>query len=180
MQATTIEGQNHCALHTKFHVSDSPNTHNHITSDGRSKRAWSYCVLCIPFILSGSPNQCWLHTCDACLITTWRLGLRAPLVVRNKFVLLTGKVLRTLTTTTWKRMIELKINISKTIAGHWLVYAWPGACYAMHWILWYFQVELCSILHVLRLCIWVNLSHLYKHNKLKYERNSVCRKHHVV
>ena len=34
-------------------------------------------------------------------------------------------------------------------------------------------MELCSILHVVRLCVWVNLSHLYKHNKLKYERNSV-------
>ena len=40
-------------------------------------------VLCIPFILSGSSNECWLHTCDACVITTWRLGLRAPLVARN-------------------------------------------------------------------------------------------------
>ena len=93
---------NHCALRTKFHESDSQNMRNHITSDRRSKRSWSYCVLCIPFILSGSPNQCWLHTCDACLITTWRLGLRAPLVARNKFVLLTSKVaiVRTLTTTT--------------------------------------------------------------------------------
>ena len=41
-------------------------------------------VMSIPFILSGSPNECWLHTCDACVITNWRLGLRAPLVVRNK------------------------------------------------------------------------------------------------
>ena len=32
------------------------------------------------FILSGSPNECWLHTCDACARTIWRLGLRAPLV----------------------------------------------------------------------------------------------------
>ena len=34
-------------------------------------------------------NECWLHTCDACLITTWRLGLRAPLVALvacNKFL----------------------------------------------------------------------------------------------
>ena len=31
----------------------------------------------IPFIPSESPNECWLHTCDACLITTWRLGLQA-------------------------------------------------------------------------------------------------------
>ena len=67
-----------CALR-KFHVTDSQNTRDQITSDRRSKRAWSNCVLCIPFILSGSPNECWLHTCDACVTTTWRLGLRAPL-----------------------------------------------------------------------------------------------------
>ena len=30
--------------------------------------------------LSGSPNECWLHTCDACIITIWRLELQAPLV----------------------------------------------------------------------------------------------------
>ena len=29
-------------------------------------------------------NECWLHTCDACVITTCRLGLRAPLVARNE------------------------------------------------------------------------------------------------
>ena len=33
---------------------------------------------CLPFILSGSPNECWIHTCDACIITTWRLGLQVP------------------------------------------------------------------------------------------------------
>ena len=32
------------------------------------------------FILSGSPNECWLDTCDACVMKTWRLGLRAPIV----------------------------------------------------------------------------------------------------
>ena len=26
---------------------------------------------------------CWPHTCDACVTTTWRLGLKAPLVARN-------------------------------------------------------------------------------------------------
>ena len=39
------------------------------------------CILCIPLILNGSPNECWLHKYDACvIITTRRLGLRAPLV----------------------------------------------------------------------------------------------------
>ena len=62
----------------KFHVTDSQD------NDRRSKRAWSKCVLCIPFILSRSPNECWLHTCDSCVITSWRLGLPAPLVARKK------------------------------------------------------------------------------------------------
>ena len=55
-------------------------TRDQITSNRRSKHAWSNYVICIPFILSGSPNERWLHKCNACVITPWRLGLRAPLV----------------------------------------------------------------------------------------------------
>ena len=75
MLATTIIGQNHCALH-KFHARDSQDTCDQITMecDRKSKRAWWYCLLCIPFILSGGANEGWLHTCDACVISTWRLG----------------------------------------------------------------------------------------------------------
>ena len=62
---------------------------DHITSETcrKSKCVWSKCVLCIPYILSGNPNECWLHTCtcDRFVITTWRLGLWAPLVTRNYF-----------------------------------------------------------------------------------------------
>ena len=76
----------HCALR-KFYVTDGQNTRDKITRDRRSKRAWSNCVFCIPFILGGSPNECWLHTCDACVITTWRLGLRAPLVACNDWLM---------------------------------------------------------------------------------------------
>ena len=56
-----------------------------ITRGRRPKCVWSNCVLCIPFIVSGRPNEWWPHTCDACVITTWRLGLRTPLdfVARN-------------------------------------------------------------------------------------------------
>ena len=42
--------------------------------------------MCIPFILSGSPKnlkKSWLHVCRARAITTWRIGLRAPLFARN-------------------------------------------------------------------------------------------------
>ena len=46
--------------------------------------AWSNYVLCIPFILSGGLNESLLHTHDACIITIWRLGLRAPLVTRHQ------------------------------------------------------------------------------------------------
>ena len=59
----------------RFLVTDVRHTPDQITRGRRSKRAWSDCVLCIPFILSGSPNKCWLHTCDACVITTWRFWI---------------------------------------------------------------------------------------------------------
>ena len=45
------------------------------------KRARLDCVLCILFIVSGSPNERWLHTCQACVIVTWRL--QASPVARN-------------------------------------------------------------------------------------------------
>ena len=35
------------------------NARDQISSNRRSERAWSKCVLCIPYILSGSPNECW-------------------------------------------------------------------------------------------------------------------------
>ena len=69
----------------RFHETDSQNACDHIARDRRSRRTWSNCVLCIPFILSGSPNRCRRNTCDACVITTWRWGWRAPLVARNDF-----------------------------------------------------------------------------------------------
>ena len=72
----------------KFHVTDIQNTRDQITRVKRSKGAWSNCVLFISFIFSGSPNECWLHTCDACVIATWRLGLQAPLVARNDSTLI--------------------------------------------------------------------------------------------
>ena len=72
----------HYALR-KFHMTDNQNTRDQITSDRKSNSMWSNCILCIPFILSGSLNECWLHTSDASVITTWRFGLWAPVVPRN-------------------------------------------------------------------------------------------------
>ena len=40
-------------------------------------------VMCIPFILSGSPNKCWLHTCDAWSLTTWPGLLEAWLLLTS-------------------------------------------------------------------------------------------------
>ena len=56
-------------------------TRDQITSETRSKRGWSNCVMCIPFILTVEVQS---NTgCDACVTTTWRLGLRSPLVTRT-------------------------------------------------------------------------------------------------
>ena len=51
-----------------------------VSRDRRSKRTWSDYVLCIPFILGGSSNECWLHLCQACVRAPWRLRLQTPLV----------------------------------------------------------------------------------------------------
>ena len=54
-----------CALHT-FHVTDSQNARDQITSDSfeglNTAGVWSYFVLCIPFILSRSLDECWIPT----------------------------------------------------------------------------------------------------------------------
>ena len=71
-----------CDSH-KFCLIDVPNTCDQILSDQRRSRSnW---FLWIPFILiSGRPNECALHTCDACIIITWRWKLLATLVACNK------------------------------------------------------------------------------------------------
>ena len=63
------------------------------------------CVLCIfPYILSGSPNESCLHTCNTCIIKTWRLRLWAPLVACNN---------------AFTYFLRLKLKASR----HWL-YPW--------------------------------------------------------
>ena len=41
-------------------------------------------------VTSHSSSLRWLHTCDACVISTWRLGLRATLVARNNSSIMKG------------------------------------------------------------------------------------------
>ena len=45
-------------------VTDGQNPRDQITRGRRSKHRQSNCIFCLPFILSGSPNECWIHTCD--------------------------------------------------------------------------------------------------------------------
>ena len=46
----------------KFQVIKGQNVHDQIVNDTRSK-VHDY-TLCIPLILSGSPDKCWLHICS--------------------------------------------------------------------------------------------------------------------
>ena len=48
----------------RLQVIEDPNMHDQIV----------FCAFHSFF--SGSPNECWLHTYDECVITTWRLGLQ--------------------------------------------------------------------------------------------------------
>ena len=57
-------------------IVEGPHTRHQITSDGESKRDSLDCVLCIPFILSGCLNECWLRTCHAISQKITRLQLR--------------------------------------------------------------------------------------------------------
>ena len=52
----------------RFLVTDGQNTHDQVTRGRRLKHAWSTSVLCIPFIFSGSRNECWSHSCNPCVI----------------------------------------------------------------------------------------------------------------
>ena len=65
-----------CALH-KFHMTDSQNTRDQIMKGGRSKHA--FCAF-HSFLVEVQANAVYLHTY---VITTWRIGLRAPLVACN-------------------------------------------------------------------------------------------------
>ena len=73
----------HRCASRKFHMIDSQNTLDQMTSHRGSKSEWLNWIICIPFIISWSPNESWLHKCDACAKTTWRLGLRLSPAIKN-------------------------------------------------------------------------------------------------
>ena len=59
----------HSIVFRKFHVTDNENMHDHITSDRRSRNMHDQIVFCaFHLFFSGSPNECWLHTYDECVI----------------------------------------------------------------------------------------------------------------
>ena len=58
---------------TKLGEIEDPNARDHIS------------IRCIPFILSGSPNEAGYIHVRACVIAIWRLGLGAPLVTGNNY-----------------------------------------------------------------------------------------------
>ena len=87
MQARSIALSFYSAFR-RFHAIESQNARDWIVSDRQSKPAWLYCVLRFPFVLSESAKERWLRICRACVMATWRWGLRAPLVTRSKILFL--------------------------------------------------------------------------------------------
>ena len=83
-----LEGQNTFAptLSSAFYVTDGQKMRDQTT---RGRKVQTHVIklhsnaMCIPFIHSGGPNECWLRTFGAWVIKTWRLGLRAPLLAHK-------------------------------------------------------------------------------------------------
>ena len=64
-------------IRARVQIVEGLHTRYQITSDGGSKRDSLDCVLCIPFILSGCLNECWLRACHAISQKITRLQLRS-------------------------------------------------------------------------------------------------------
>ena len=80
VRATTIEGQiRFCSNAVLFASFTSKHAWSDYNRGEGPNCAWSRFRSVHSIILNGSP-----HTCRACVIETWRLGLRVPLVARNK------------------------------------------------------------------------------------------------
>ena len=65
---------------SKFHLVEGQNARDQVTTDKRFKRSSSEFILCISLTLSGSLNECWLHSNHASVTITWRLGLYAFII----------------------------------------------------------------------------------------------------
>ena len=66
----------------KIRVIEGPNVHDQI----------AFCA-CHSSLVEVQ-TKAGLHTCNACVMTTWRLGLWAPLVARNYFLKIFTKWIR--------------------------------------------------------------------------------------
>ena len=92
--ATMIRGPNAFAptlcFAPKFHLTDGQNTRgSHY--EGQKAEMHDQIMFCAfhSFLVEVQKNAGYIHcTCNACVIT-WRLGLQAPLVARNKAFLIT-------------------------------------------------------------------------------------------
>ena len=63
------------------------NMRDQITSERRSKLAWSYCFCAFhSFIVEVQTMLATYSKCCSCIVATWRLGLRAPLDACNKMI----------------------------------------------------------------------------------------------
>ena len=78
----TLSASKACGLR-EIHMIEGQYEGNQITSDRRYKRRVIRLCSMHSIHCWWSPNECWLHTFQACVIATCRLGLRAPLVARN-------------------------------------------------------------------------------------------------
>ena len=69
----------HCCALCKFPLTDSQNMHDQIVRviEGPNAPDQLHSLHCIHSLWN------WLHICDACIIATWKLGLRTPLVAHN-------------------------------------------------------------------------------------------------
>jgi len=75
----------------KIRVIEGPNVHDQI----------AFCAFHSSLV--EVQTKAGLHTCNACIITTWRLGLWAPLVTRDYFFKIFTKWMRGYVVTKWIR-----------------------------------------------------------------------------
>ena len=132
-------------------MTDSQNTHGQITSDRRSKHAWSNCILCIPFILNGSQlktNHAFsafvsitLNLIKKSILTEWLLARRKVVLTR---ALLSNQVLQS-----WSKLELVACKRSQKESIDWrskhLVSALWIFCWVLSSLVFAFNLYLASI-----------------------------------